>query len=433
VRLLRRAIRGGTGRIGFENRDPERLRLSAATPDVIAPGSEASLCRRGRLRYTERWSVEVDSLDANSIFQCGDRLLVATPKLTLALSRDAGEVLWSLPSARANAFLVGKSLLRLLPEGGAELLDVEEGQPYARTETSLRLHGSTFALFAGGGELPPIAIVSESNKRLIAIDLRTGEPRWRFRSPGHGALRLRRAGRVLLVACGDGTIEALDVASGEVVWRFSERGRFCLTPSVWGDLAIAVSGEPGGGSGALHGIDLYTGRPVWRSELTHAPSADPISTGKSLLVPTGRSREARLDSFDPEDGTLSWSCHDPGLDNGARALEVDDTLIVNTPAGRVTALELATGRSRWTRVLANPLTDDVPRQLDPVLRHGALFLPSAQVHILRPSDGATLTPDTGCDLVPDLLRVDERAWFYVAEESGHLRAYASAPQLSLVK
>jgi hypothetical protein len=108
-------------------------------------------------------------------------------------------------------------------------------------------------------------------------------------------------------------------------------------------------------------------------------------------------------------------------------------LIVNTPAGRVTALDQETGHSRWSRVLANPLTDDVPRQLEPVLRHGALFIPSAQVHILRPSDGAALTTETGCDLVPDLLRVDERAWFYVAEESGHLRAYASAPQLSLVR
>ena len=36
------------------------------------------------------------------------------------------------------------------------------------------------------------------------------------------------------------------------------------------------------------------------------------------------------------------------------------------------------------------LTDEVPRQLAPVLRHGALFVPSAQVHILRPSDGNTL-------------------------------------------
>jgi hypothetical protein len=82
--------------------------------------------------------------------------------------------------------------------------------------------------------------------------------------------------------------------------------------------------------------------------------------------------------------------------------------------------------------LANPLTDEVPRQLAPVLRHGALFVPSAQVHILRPDDGSSLALDTGCDLVPDFLWVDERATFYVAEESGHLRAYGSAPQLTLV-
>ncbi|HKU45107.1 MAG TPA: PQQ-binding-like beta-propeller repeat protein [Polyangiales bacterium] len=432
VRQLRRAIRGRSARSGFENRDPDRLRLSAAAAESVDARPEASLFGRGRLRYTERWSVEVDALDARSIFLCGERLIVATPKLTLALARGDGEVLWSLPSERAHTYLAGKSLLRLLPEGGAELLDAESGQSYARSENNLRLHGSGFALFAGGGELPPIAILHEANQHLIALDLRTGEPRWRFRGGRSAALRVRRAGRVLLVTCGDGTIEALDVASGEVVWRFSDRGRFCLTPCVWGELAIAVAGEPGGGSGALHGIELYTGKPVWRSDLPHAPSADPIATRHAVLVPTGRSRDARLDAFDAE-GQSRWSCHDPGLDNGARTLEVDDALIINTPAGRVTALDYATGNARWTRILANPLMDDVPRQLEPVLRHGALFIPSAQVHILRPSDGATLTTETGCDLVPDLLRVDERAWFYVAEESGHLRAYASAPQLSLVK
>jgi hypothetical protein len=39
----------------------------------------------------------------------------------------------------------------------------------------------------------------------------------------------------------------------------------------------------------------------------------------------------------------------------------------------------------------------------------------------------------GCDLVPDWLRVDERGFLYVAEESGHICAYAAAPHLSLVK
>ena len=67
-----------------------------------------------------------------------------------------------------------------------------------------------------------------------------------------------------------------------------------------------------------------------------------------------------------------------------------------------------------------------------MLRQGALFVPSAQVHVLRPQDGTPLC-QIGCDLVPDWLRVDERGWVYVAEESGHIAAYAAAPHLALVK
>jgi outer membrane protein assembly factor BamB len=432
IRELRRTIRGRTRRSGFENRDPERLRLSTPEPRRTEPSLEPSPFGSGRLRFTERWSAEIEALDAHAIFLCGERLIVATPKLTMALSRSTGEVEWSLPSARATTLLLGRALLRLLPEGGAELLDVEEGLPYARSERSLRLHGTPFALFAGGGELPPVAILCESGKHLVSLDLRTGAPRWRFRARGHAPMRVQRAGRVLLVTSGDGSIDALDVASGEVVWRFSEQVRFALPPAVWGDRVLAASGEPGSSASFLHAIELYSGKPIWKRELPLPPSGKPISARDMILVPTGGSREARLCAFDSQLGTLRWSCHDPGLDNGGKALQVDDALIVNTPAGRVTALELETGITRWSKALANPLTDDVPRQLEPVLRHGALFVPSAQVHVLRPDDGSVLATELGCDLVPDFLRVDERAWFYVAEESGHLRAYASAPQLTLV-
>jgi outer membrane protein assembly factor BamB len=436
VRALRRSIRGRSKRSGFENRDPERLRLSQPEPfEPIQPASAsdgAQRLRSGRLQYAERWNVEIESLDAQAIFACGEQLIVATNKLTLALSRQTGEVVWSLPSPRATTLLLGRTLVRLLPEGSAELVDLEQGQVYARCDDSIRLHNTPLALFAGGGDLPPVAVLGESGKHLVAIDLRTGAPRWRFRGRTSGALRAQRVGRVLLVTSGDGSIDALDVASGEVVWRLTEPVRFCAAPSVWGDRVIAASGELGGNQGALHGIELFTGRALWRRELPQPPSGEPISTRELVLVPTGGSREARLCAFSPDSGELRWSRHDPGLDNGGKALEVDDTLIVNTPAGRCSALELATGRTRWTRALANPLTDEVPRQLAPVLRHGALFVPSAQVHILRPDDGSALALDTGCDLVPDFLWVDERAAFYVAEESGHLRAYGSAPQLTLV-
>jgi hypothetical protein len=48
------------------------------------------------------------------------------------------------------------------------------------------------------------------------------------------------------------------------------------------------------------------------------------------------------------------------------------------------------------------------------------------------SDGAPVASIESCDLVPDLLRVDEQCALYVAEESGHLGCYELAARLSLV-
>jgi outer membrane protein assembly factor BamB len=277
-----------------------------------------------------------------------------------------------------------------------------------------------------------MAIVCETRQHLVAIDLRTGLPRWRFRAHGDSGLALARSGRVLLCTSGDGTLDALDLASGEVVWRFSDSVRFCLKPVACRDVAIAVAGSPSGGAGAVYGLELYTGRLLWQRELPAAPSADPVDAGQLVIVPHGRSQRARLLALDPRTGAQRFCEADPGLDNGAQVLSLDGLLLVNAPSGRAVALDLGSGEQRWTRALSNPLTDDVPRQLEPALRQGALFVPSAQVHVLRPQDGTPLC-QVGCDLVPDWLRVDERGFLYVAEESGHICAYAAAPHLSLVK
>jgi outer membrane protein assembly factor BamB len=291
-------------------------------------------------------------------------------------------------------------------------------------------------LYAGGGDVPPMAILTEGQSSVVAIDVRTGQPRWRRKLRGDSGVQLARSGRVLVMTAGGGAIDAVDIASGEVVWRFSDPVRFGLRPAICGEAVVALAGEPGGGQGAAYGIDLYTGKKVFQSELPAAPSAEPIEAQVAgtpiAVIPYGRSRNARLLALRAHDGALLWDEQDPGLDNGAQTLCVDDALIVNAPSGRVLSLDLRTGATRWTRSVSNPLTDDVPRQLEPVLRQGALFVPSAQVRVLRPSDGTVLS-EPSCDLVPDCLRVDERAFFYVAEESGHLRAYAPAPHLRLVK
>jgi outer membrane protein assembly factor BamB len=118
---------------------------------------------------------------------------------------------------------------------------------------------------------------------------------------------------------------------------------------------------------------------------------------------------------------------------GGGIVSTEGALYVNASTGKLTALDPATGETRFARVLANPVTDDVPRRLTPLVRGGALFVPSANAHVVRLADGLAIGAPPPCDLVPDALHVDERGWMYIAEESGHLTALAPMQTLRLIK
>ncbi|MFW5924974.1 MAG: PQQ-binding-like beta-propeller repeat protein [Myxococcota bacterium] len=433
VRALRRAARARSRAAGFVNHDPDRLRTATPpTPGATDTGHASPPPRSAAgasLRFTERWRFELEGLDATSTFLCGNRLVIATARHTVALCRDRGDVLWARDGGDTTAWMAGPTLLRVAADGGVELCDVEDGEPYAHSRIAPRTGGSLRAWTVSGNNLPPMAIVSEGPRRLVAIDLRTGELRWRFASHGEGPMAVRQAGRVLLVGCGEGAISAIDLATGEVAWRFGDHFRVAHRPAVCGEVVVAAAGGPGAAAGALYGLDLYRGSLRWSRELPAGPAADPIATPRHAVVPL----DDALHAIDPTDGSVAWTtAQGTGGRHGA-SLTVDDQLVLNSPAGGVTALDLEDGTPRWTRSLSHPVADDVPRRLEPILRAGALFVPSARVHVLRPSDGAPLGEPLPCDLVPDLLQVDERGWVYVLEESGQLAALAPAPKLRLIR
>ena len=409
--------------------DPDRLRASARATPAPAPSAPTPAPRA--LRFGSRWETEVEGLEAGSTFLCGDRIIVATPRQTVALSRDEGEVLWSHREPAVASFMTGTALVRLGSDGRVALCDIADGEPYAEASLAPRVGGPPTGILAGGGALPPVAVLADGRDRLSAVDLRTGELRWRFVA-GHGAFALKRTGRILLVACGDQALSALDVATGELLWRFTAEGRFHVAPAVDGDMVIAASGEPGTGDGALYGINLFSGRARWQRSLDAAPASAPVVAPGVATIAIGGPRRASLAAFSPANGELSWMIPDPGIAAGAACLALDRTLIVNAPS-RVSAIDLDDGKTRWHRRLAHPVADDVPRRLEPVLRSGAVFLPSAQVHVVRPQDGHSIGNPLPSELVPDWMRVDERGWVYVAEESGHIAALAPRPNLSLVR
>lgn len=435
VRALRRAVRSHGPVAGFVNHDPDRLRVGAGDTRTADPGDSSTASDRhstaasASLRFTERWRFELDGLDAANTFLCGDRVVISTPRHVLALGRNEGDVLWARDGGGASAWMAGQVLMRALPDGMVELCDVEDGEPFAHARIAPRGGHILCAVTTSGSRIPPVAIVTEGPRRLVAIDLRTGELRWRFVSRGDGALHVRRAGRILLVACGEGAVSALDIATGEVVWRFGDRLRFAARPAVTGEVVVATAGEGGGERGSAHGIDLYTGAPLWSRELSGAPTGGPVACQGRVIVPLRNGAHA----LDAQQGDLAWESEDPGLSSGGAALALDRQLIVNAPGGRLTSLCTSTGRVEWRRSLSHPLADDVPRTLAPVLRGGALFVPAASVQVIRPSDGASLGDPLPGDLVPDMLHVDERGWVYVVEESGQLAAIAPAPRLRLIR
>jgi outer membrane protein assembly factor BamB len=327
--------------------------------------------------------------------------------------------------------MAGSSVIRLCADGQVELCSVGDGEPYCSTHITPRIGGPPVGLMAGGGTIPPVAVLTEGSHRLVAIDVRTGEPRWRFASRSGGEFRLTKVGRVLLVTCGEEAIHALDIATGEDVWRFAERGCFQFKPLVSQETVVAAAVR-GRREGALFAVDLYSGRLRWQRELKGPPTCNPCAAGQAALISTA-GEEATLSAYCLQTGAPRWETRDPGLAIGGAGLGIDETWVINAPFGQLSALDVASGGLRWAVNLADALADEIPRRLEPVLRGGALFVPAASVHVVRPSDGQKLSASLPCDLVPDLMRVDERGWVYVAEESGYVAGYAPKPMLTLIK
>lgn len=428
VRALRRVGRAREERAGFTNDDPDRLRkfAPAASTNDAAPYSRPS---PSTLRFGERWRVALDGLDAAGTFLCGDRLVVSSSKHTVALSRDDGAVIWAREAAQGVCSLAGDVLVRSFPDGLVELCSVRDGEPFAETRIALRGARPSVATLVGGASTPPVAVFREGPAKLAAVDLRTGELVWRFRSRQNSELTFARLGRLLFIASGD-AIHALDAITGEEQWRHVDVDAGVASAS------LAVSGDTvfctyEGATSTLVGLDAFGGEVTLRRTFAGAPRGALLAYRGGVIISASAGSEHQMTRFDAS-GEVVFTTVDPGITRGAGSLVVDDRLIVNSRSGHVTATELEDGSGAWSARVARP-NDDAPTMLDPVLRAGVLFVPSAEVMVLRPSDGSLANAGFPCDLIPDRLLVDERSWVYIAEESGHLAAHAPVAHLTLIR
>ncbi len=431
LRDLEQRLRDATQDESKVNDAPHAYRAYAMAP-VAKPEPDAF--SHARLRFAATWTAAVPGLDLRSTFLCGDALLVGSATRTTCFHRATGDIVWERETGRAVSVPTPRGLARLTSDGALSLYDYAAGEPLFQLRLAPRVGTGASGAVVGGPGLPRLLIVSEGARHLCAVDLDTGDVRWRYAARRGANFRLKRVGRLVLVAAGDASLVALDVVTGEIVWRFCDRLRFGSHVAFDRDAVFAVSGHGalGGQSGGrLHHIDPWTGRGRWSSELPGRTTAvgAPLVTPNVVLVASNDRGTTTLSAFDRASGDALWS--EAACGAAASCLVVDDAVVLNGENGELLALEAETGQVRYRHVFGGE-DGDRPRRLEPVLRSGALFVPQRDVHVVRPRDG-TLLGTVGVDLVPDLLRVDEKCNVYVAEESGHLAAFGAGPRLMVVK
>jgi alcohol dehydrogenase (cytochrome c) len=182
-----------------------------------------------------------------------------------------------------------------------------------------------------GHQAPPyvnngVMFVSTSYNQLIAINAKTGDELWRYRSPSPPDARVSKPvnrgpalyGDKVFLALGEAVLVAIDAKTGKEVWRTpvedNKKGYYMTAAPLIADgkVVVGISGGDGPTRGFVAAYDPDTGKEVWRCFTIPAPGdpgsetwppGDQWKTGGGATWVTG--------NYDPETNLLFW-----GVGNG---------------------------------------------------------------------------------------------------------------------
>jgi serine/threonine-protein kinase len=199
------------------------------------------------------------------------------------------------------------------------------------------------------------------NTRIVALDAKTGERRWRMMLPGksHGDVAPTFAGGRLFAATFDGPLLALDAKTGEELWRFdggpitdahrhscpnltNNKGSYAglTSPALVSD-GLVVFGLVGGLAVAL---DAKTGEERWRQTTCGALVAPPTRSRDAIVLSEawGEVRAVR-----PNDGSVLWQTRIHGNHADSVVALPSGDVLLSENLGGVYRYSPASGRRLW--------------------------------------------------------------------------------------
>jgi outer membrane protein assembly factor BamB len=187
-----------------------------------------------------------------------------------------------------------------------------------------------------------LVVFGSDNGSVYALAAQSGALKWTFKTEGPVRASVAVAGGTVYASSLDKHCYALDATNGGVRWKFKGRSPGTTAPAV--AYGVVFAGFGYGWSGELAGLDVASGREVWRYRL------DPINglpngiaiDGERLYVPVDDIVSVGVDLRTEyrlwrQSGTPTRS-----------TMPVDEARVYYAAEGRMSALDKRTGERLWT-------------------------------------------------------------------------------------
>lgn len=259
--------------------------------------------------------------------------------------------------------------------------------------------------------------VSCMDGSLVAMDKRTGKPRWTAKTGDYCHSSPTVAGDLVLVGSADGSLHAFDRKSGKPKWKFPTGGPVYASAAVAGDLAVFGSGD-----GIVYGVDLKSGKERWRYALpkgntsfvqspattdgerfylgawdkhlyafdrrgellwrrdcvgerswAYSPAIGGPAVSSSLVVVPANGNN--LCAFDPKSGEVRWNVSSPGDKYGySSPTIVGDRIVIGCLGGKgeIRCLSAKDGAILWTAQTGSTIYDSSPSEANGVVAVGSV-------------------------------------------------------------
>ncbi len=312
----------------FKTAGPVRASALIDSATIYIGSGDGDFYAIDRETGTERWRYRAGSPIHSSAAAYGDLIYFGDRSNVIhALDRRTGSERWRVETGSDRSFewghegwdyfnsspvISGETVIIGSGDGYVYAFEAATGAERWRVETNGRVRGSPAADDGG-------VFVGSADGVLYAIDLETGGVEWRFETEGASnsseefgfdrktiqSSPVLAAG-VALFGSRDGKFYAVDLSSGEQRWRYDHSTPWVISSAaIHDDLAVVGTSD----GLYIHALNIETGEEVWRYETGDRVFSSPAVSGGAAYVGV---HDGRLLALDASSGEYLWALHFDG-------------------------------------------------------------------------------------------------------------------------